>query len=185
MHLATAARDDRQRQAQRLAGRQRAVDDRRRLNVAAQVGDQLEGRGPAPAGCGDRRRDSAAIADRDVIGHGHLEIEQSRWKGQRGIRHRREQNHGAIGEGDHPQAGVMNGNNQRQRNPAHKGKNGSAGRADHRGAGVWSRMSRRIRSVLRPSISAPGDMVRRWRRTGSASSFTSSGITKSRPCRTA
>src|SRR3977135_1729977 len=42
-----------------------------------------------------------------------------------------------------------------------------------------------MRSVVSPSISALGDMVRRWRNTGRASALTSSGITKSRPCSTA
>src|ERR1051325_5499621 len=48
----------------------RRGDDRGRLDLATLIGDQLEGCGPAPAGGGDARHDGAAIADRDVVGHG-------------------------------------------------------------------------------------------------------------------
>src|SRR5262245_46395678 len=185
MDLPTPARHDRKRQACGLAGGKHAGDDLGRLDVAALISDELERGGAAPARGGDRRHDRALLADRDVIWPVEPEIKEPRWKRQQGVGERRQQNERAIGERDDPQAWIIDGNDQRQRNPADEGKDGSAGRADHRGAGVWSRISRRIRSVLSPSISAPGDMVRRWRSTGSASAFTSSGITKSRPCSTA
>src|SRR6202008_663162 len=53
------------------------------------------------------------------------------------------------------------------------------------GAGRVARMAESRSSTVCPSTSASGVSTTRWRRTGSASAFTSSGVTKSRPERKA
>ena len=55
----------------------------------------------------------------------------------------------------------------------------------YRGACVASTSSATSASISRPSISAAGLSVRRWRSTGTANAFTSSGITYSRPSKAA
>ena len=48
---------------------------------------------------------------------------------------------------------------------------------DHRGASTWPIRPSRASSTLRPSISAAGDRITRWRRAGRARALTSSGMT--------
>ena len=70
------------------------------------------------------------------------------------------------------------GREHKRKRRAGGGENDRAGGgSDHLGASVWSMIVFRAASVVRPSISAAGERITRWRSAGSANAFTSSGMT--------
>src|SRR6185437_7472023 len=93
----------------------------------------------------------------------------------------RDQHQRAVVERPQPQRRIIDDQEQRERHAHGEDREGAQRRLDHRGAAVRSRISLTTRSAESPSISALADRITRWRSTGSASSFTSSGMTKSRP----
>src|SRR5690349_15090551 len=126
--------------------------------------------------------DGAGLADVKGIGQLDIDPEAAAAQSEKHIHAQRHQDQRAEVEGELPQRLVEDDQEKGERHPEGEEQDGAARGPDHRGAAVWSRISCRMRSVERPSISAPGESSSLWRRTGNAKALMSSGMTKSRPC---
>lgn len=127
-----------------------------------------------PAGrVGDREGDVRGVAEayRGVAGTGQAEASYRGCKGEvAGAGHSQG---GVDGEQACP-AGFPDTHGEGAQG---REEGGAPGERHQRGTGTWARIALMTESAVTPSISASGRSCTRWRRVGSASALTSSGVT--------